>query len=418
MNKLDDKLDNNFNIQIMNKFCNNIFNYDKLNILKKIENPENKNKLIKLSLTSLEKYKNEKDSIYYRRAYILLTILKEQKKDYKFFFALIHQPYLNFRFLENLSELRKFINSVNLYKTIIYIKNITNVVDNFNNLTLKILHSSNENFNAVCLAPRWFVTYNYHEFNYINKNRVNKYNTKLTKEYGFTFLTDIDLDVIDKIQDGREILKKSKKLFFRNSLKNIKNVKECIEKAKKGLIKFIYYEISWIIEDMIDLQIFLPSLHRSNVILDFSEYDKTEIVNVLFMETSISEENLNYWLKAETILIDSVKNDIENNLGLKCNIITFEAESCPRFDIQGEFGTCAIWSLYIFYLYIFCPSRRTIFNLLNEIDIRSRNDILLFFIFFVYKNYQEDVKKSSLKKESDIRDIKKDGKKLRENCNF
>ena len=420
MNKIDklNKLDNKFNILLLNKFCDNILNYHEINILKKIENIENKNKLIQLLLTSLEKYKNEKDSIYYRRSYVLLTILKEQKKDYKFFFAIIHQPYLNFSFLENLFEFRNFINSNNLYKTIIYIKYITNNVDKFNGLTLKILRSSNVNFDAVCLAPRWFVTYNYGEFNYINKNREKKYNTKLSKEYGFTFLTDIDLDIINEIEDGRDILKNSKNALFKNSLKNIKNVKKCIEKAKKGLIKFIYYEISWIIENMKELKFFLPSLHRSNVILDFSDYDKTEIVNVLFMETSITEEYLYYWLKAETILMDSVKNDIENNLGLKCNIITFEAESCPRFDIQGDFGTCAIWSLYIFYLYIFCPSRRTIFNLLNEIDIRSRNDILLFFIFFVYKNYQEDVKKSLKKSDPNTIEVIKDAKKLRENCNF
>lgn len=54
-------------------------------------------------------------------------------------------------------------------------------------------------------------------------------------------------------------------------------------------------------------------------------------------------------------------------------------------------STCAIWSLYLFYLYIFCPSRKTIYSILREIEMKSRDSILLVFIFFIYINFKKDI---------------------------
>lgn len=388
-------------------FCENIFNYQFL------ENIDDKNKkqLIKICEKSLKKYEKDKTSIYYRRAFVMNTIFKNQERDYKFFFSIFNQPYLNnYVFSSNLKEIKNFIKSDYLYYTIMYIKNITQHFEEFNHLTLKIINSTN----ATCISPRWFYTYKKNEFYVINSYKKNKYNDTITKFNGFTFLTDLDTNVISKIKNGeRQYLTKYFHSFLKNKTKNDAQTKKCIESAKKGLVRFVYYEINWIIEYFSGIKYFLepdcPMLHRSHVILDFLNYKETKIVDVLFMETSISEENA-IWFYAEQLFLDSVKNDIESNLELKCNIISFENEDCPKINIQGVFGTCAIWSLYFFYLYTIYPSRKDIFNMFKNIDIKSRNDILLFFIFFVYENFKGVIK--PLKKDQDI-DIE-----LRNNCNL
>lgn len=385
----EEELSNSFN-----QFCENILNY---RVMYNIKNPHNRKTLLALSNQSLEKYKNMKDSIYYRRAYILQYIFRElvenklDKKSYKFFFRLINQPYLNEYLLpEKRKLIAEFVQTDNLYKTILYIKSVTQQ-NRFEILTLKIL----KDHLTVCMAPRYFFTYNLKEIDEINKSKTIKYNTQIFEKYGFGFLTDVNVEVISKIRDNRPILTEKLKtgglarLWASTRFNMIAN--DCIEKAKKGLVKFIYYGVGWLIEKIPQLKVLEPSPHKSAVILDFTKYEKTKTVDVLFMETSISEDKKELWLEAEIILIDSIKNDIEINFGLKCNIVTFDLENCPRIDIQGSAGTCAIWSLYIFYLYIFYPSRKTIYSILREIEMKSRNSILLVFIFFVYMNFKKDI---------------------------
>lgn len=388
-------------------FCENIFNYQFLQNIDK----KNKKQLIKFCEKSLEKYDDDKSSIYYRRAFAMYTIFTNSQWSYKFFFSIFNQPYLNnYVFSSDLKEIKSFINSENLYNTSLYIKLITSYFEEFNYLTFKIINSTN----AVCISPRWFYTYKNSEFTIINKTKKNKYNNTISKINGFTFLTDLDTYIINKTND-RQLLRNKINYLLKNKIKTDEQTKKCVNDAKNGLIRFIYYEISWIIENIDELKYFekssCPMLHRSNIILDFLNYKDTKIVNVLSMESSISQGNLN-WIYVDKLLLDSIKNDIEVNLGLKCNIITFEIEECPIVNIQGNIGTCAIWSLYFFYLYTFYPSRKEIFSMLKNIDIKSRNDILLFFIFFVYKNCKQFIKPTKRIPAINI-DIE-----LRNNCNL
>lgn len=384
-------------------FCDNIFNYDYLKNIR-----TDKKILIKFAQKSLEKYANDKNSIYYRRAFVLKVMLSNLPKTYEFFFAIFNQPYLNkYVYSSNFNEIKSFIKSkYDLYDTVMYIKSITLHSDEFNHLTLEIIDSTN----AVCISPRWFYTYTRSEAKIVNKNKVVKYDDKISNFYGFAFLTDLNVNVIDKIINERKILTENINGLLQNKIKNDLKTKECINSAKNGSVRFVYYEISWIIENTKNLKYFEtsggPILHRSNVILDFVNYKDTKIVDVLYMETSIVD-NPN-WYNVEEIFLDSIKNDIRSNLELECNIITFDSESCPRINIQGDYGTCAIWSLYLFYLYTFYPSRLEIFNMLNKINIRSKNDILLFFIFFVYKTCRKFIKRSERVQNIDI--------DLRNNC--
>lgn len=382
--------------KIIKKFCENILNYNDLKFLK------NKQKILKLSIISLKKFFKEKNNIYYRRAYILYTILNNLKKDYNFFFSLIDQPYLNkYIHSSNLKNIQNFIKSDDLSKTAIFIKQIT-TKNLFEDLTLKIIGYSD----IVCLIPRWFVTYNIDEINYINKLKKNKYNTTLAQKNKFSFLTDINLTVIKLIKDERPNLKKYKNIILKQNTDNLKKIKDCIKKAKNGLIRFIYYEMNLIIENIADSDLFIPTNHRSNVILDFIDYKKTNTVNVLFVDTNI--DFTKEWTYIENIIIDSIQNDLKCNLDLNSNIISFDMEECPRFNIQGHLGTCAIWSLYTFYLYTFYPNRKIIYSILKDLDLKSRNDILLFFMFFIYDNYKNNIQKIDKKYLENIENFSND----------
>ena len=399
-------------------FCENIFNYEYLSGIKKNDR-KILNKFIK---KSLEKYKYDKTSIYYRRAYIMDIMFTNKNKTYKFFFSIFNQPYLNdYVFNPDLKEIKKFIKSeYDLYDTVMYIKKLTRCSEYFNHLTFNILKSTN----SVCISPRLFYTYKNKDVDFINRSKIKKYNTKLTKINGFTFLTDIDLNMYlfdfsnrNKYISERPILINKSERLYNMMINNKIKTKKCIDDAKNGLIRFVYYEINWVIEQVDEIKYFKfnssedTMFHRSNVILDFVNYNKTKIVDVIYMETSIEDTCYSdIWVNVENILLDSIKNDIVSNLELECNIITFDSEDCPRVNIQGSYGTCALWSIYLFYLYIFYPSRKEIFSILYKIDIRSRNDILLFFIFFVYKTCKDKIKRVNRIPSIDI-DIE-----LSENC--
>ena len=269
-------------------FCDNNFNYEYLSKIKK----EDKKVLIKFIRKSLEKYRDDKTSIYYRRAYIMNTMFTNKTKSYKFFFSIFNQPFLNnFVFNSDLKEMKKFIKSkYDLYDTALYIKTITKYSENFNHLTFNIIESTN----TVCISPRWFYTYKDTEVDFINRNKLKKYNTKLTTINGFSFLTDLDLSMDlfnpsnnDKYKIERPMLLNNYRSLYNNMIKSTTQTKKCIDDAKQGLIRFVYYEISWIIESISELKYFIksqcPMLHRSNVILDFINYNETKIVNVLYI---------------------------------------------------------------------------------------------------------------------------------------
>ena len=103
------------------------------------------------------------------------------------------------------------------------------------------------------------------------------------------------------------------------------------------------------------------------------------------METSIEDTKIDKWYILENIILESIKQDIEVNLGLKCKIITFDMDQCPQINIQGHMRTCALWSLFIFYIYVLYPNRKAIFTTLKNMSSNDRNIVLMMFIYSIYR---------------------------------
>jgi hypothetical protein len=69
-------------------------------------------------------------------------------------------------------------------------------------------------------------------------------------------------------------------------------------------------------------------------------------------------------------------------------------DSCPRINIQGNIGTCALWSLFIFYAFVLYPNRKDIFETLRGMTPNERNLLLIIFIYTIYSIATVDIKKT------------------------
>ena len=305
-----------------------------------------------------------------------VPVARPQARELNFYPDIFKADYLNYA-VSNLTEFKMFINSRDFPSVIMNIKRATGLDYIIDRLNKKVIKSRE----ALCLTPRFFFTY--------AKNEAQTFNTKYKfSNIPFVLLTDIP-SANNKISfpDKRGVLTGLRRRIYYNLSKVKKEQsKKCIEDTIKNGNNFVYYETNFIIENIPPMVYILGDVtyHRAGVILDFRNYKRTKVVDVYYMESSITE-GVPMWILVEDIILESIKQDIEVNLGLRVNIITFDMESCPRIGIQGNIGTCALWSLFLFYAYVLTPNRKAIFEQLKSMSNTSRDILLALFVFSLYK---------------------------------
>jgi hypothetical protein len=291
-----------------------------------------------------------------------------------YFFNMFHAEYLDFAY-KNIDKVKQFILSDNLYKTIDFIKRLSTNNIYFDRVSKSILKQNN----SICMTPRWFYVY--------SKKDAKKFNSTYEFDNNLDFVLLTNVPKNDKDVENRPIMSKQRQSLYTKSVDYLKTARDCVTRAIKDKISYIFYEVSFILEDIPIRTILTPGnqLHRSSVILNFKNYKETGIVDVYYMETSIEDTQIDQWYILENIILESIKQDIEVNLGLKCNIITFDMDQCPQINIQGDIGTCALWSLFIFYIYVLYPNRKEIFTTLKNMSSNDRNILLMMFIYSIYR---------------------------------
>ena len=191
----------------------------------------------------------------------------------------------------------------------------------------------------------------------------------------------------------RPILPKKYSALVNNKNQNYERAKKCIENAKKGFVRFVYYEVSLVIEKIPSVNLFVETnIHRSAAILDFGEYDKTKRAKVYAIESSIDTKQVILWKKVENIINHSLIQDIKVNLGINCDLITYDMDMCPRINIQQELPTCALWSIFLFFIFVFYPNRNNIFTILSKMDHTEKNKVLGFFIYYYGTKFNTIIK--------------------------
>lgn len=297
-----------------------------------------------------------------------------------FYPNIFRAEYLDYA-VNNLNEVKKFVNSDSLEKVIYSIKQLSIKPDfNINIINKRIIKSGE----ALCISPRFFFAYSKGEEKNFNK----KYKFSDT---AFILLTDVPSsnDKISFLKERTILNKKSRENMYKRYISTTLESKKCIDNSLKKGVNYVNYEVSFIIDDIPPIEYLVKgnaTLHRSSVILDFRNYSKTNTVDVYYMETSVKERSY-AWVKFEEIVMEAIKQDIEVNLGYKTNIISFEMDSCPRINIQGDTGNCAIWSLFLFYAYVLYPNRKALFEQLRSMSNTDRDLLLVIFIFSLFRIY-------------------------------
>lgn len=364
---------------IIEKFCNDITSYFILDSLDKndskffIDASEIAYKKIKDR--EVKKSKDGKTpSIFYRRA-STVRLLKEPK-NFGFFFDIYNLPFLNYlRYdIKGINTFFKDTNRVN--KVISEIKRITLYPDKID----FVLKNTITDKNSVCLSPRWFLAYKNSDIKKLNK----KYKPMNNK---WMLLTDIPKPKPKGYEydfNSRTVLSKSYISLSKKQIGDTTRIKLCIEKAKKGDVRFVYYEISLLIEKIPSITILEDdeTLHRTAAVLDFGEYNKIKKAKVYVIETSIDDKALKSWKKLEDIINHSLIQDIEVNLGVNCDLITYDMDNCPRINIQENLSTCALWSFFLFFVFIFYPNRSNIYIIFSKMNQLERNKVLGVFIYY------------------------------------
>jgi hypothetical protein len=176
---------------------------------------------------------------------------------------------------------------------------------------------------------------------------------------------------LEKILGGKLALKTAAMFYTRNNKKHLQDILKCI----KDKTQYIYINLN--------LAISADTLHASNVILDMTDPQSPKLIS---LESSAGGSEEEVWF--EFILSSSLKKFAREQLHLQnVQYITFSDEGCPRFSIQEEQDTCAIWSLYLFYLYILNKDRKKIYSALQKLNVNQRHQIIAQFVFFVGDNF-------------------------------
>lgn len=349
-------------------FCSNPIYYEGLFSLK----PKDKEFLLAAADLSLKKYKGV--GVYGDRATIVKQVFSN-KITWQGFLKIFKLDYLIDNTKQN--NIKQLLADTHLMlNTISYIKTITNKKDDLNILLKSVLHD----YKSVCIAPRVLIAYDIKTV----KKHFTKYDVSKidpTHFMGVPMIID-DGEWTSVYRPSTYDKKNAIIKMMENS--NIQTL-PCIKNAIKNKEMFVYYELNLIIEPISSALYFIDksNIHRVGLILSFLKYDINKTVDVFYMESAVVENN-SLSAQLEQIIFESIKNDLKYNLDIKkVNIISFELEDCPRINIQGRSNTCAIWSLFLFFVFVSTPNRKIIFKTLQSMTQYERDKLLIVFICFV-----------------------------------
>jgi hypothetical protein len=99
---------------------------------------------------------------------------------------------------------------------------------------------------------------------------------------------------------------------------------------------------------------------------------------IVYLDSALRPEKSKYNVD------DSLLHELYNLLGERFEILSYEEEECPRFDIQGETDLCTIYSLFISTLYFLNGNRKKIYDFLLYIGPIYREKLIAQFLFYLY----------------------------------
>ena len=368
--------------RLIEMFCKNNIYYENLQVL----DPRARKHLLQYAEKAHQKYPS--GSAFRRKAQVIHTVLSDAPKTAEFFLDVFTQPFG----AQSRAQIVKFTRDTRaLHDIIENVKQYTLPKHEqvFKNVCQKILGSNH----GTCIATRWLFTFDIDSIKQefptfpdvsvkirdIEPNWQGEY-THFTVPFGF--LPIVMSEMPDNTPEHRPNLYKLLQAGMTTyTLNNPIKMRECIHTAMANK-SFIFYETNIIIEPIPSLMIFNPSMHRSLFILNFKNYARTKKIDLYYLESSIAEQD-SKWVYAEKIILNSVVFDLENNFDLIINIVTFDMDSCPRINIQGIGGTCALWTNFLFYIYALNQDRAIMFKTLQAMNQRERNKALLYFLCFV-----------------------------------
>jgi serine/threonine protein kinase len=355
-------------LESADKFCKNNIYYDFLKSL----DPN-----VQDILKSLAKEASAKGSDIKKiqKANVISSILNNEPKTTRFFFNVFDQPFGNVNennvisFTKNTEKLSKACNQISLEN-----------INNYEYYAKKILGNNH----STCAALTWFFTYDLETIKTFHEP------TEIETSLKFGFLNKIvdPSKLNDFDPENRPVLYNNIDIMPKYLEKISINNFDCINNAKAGKIKYIYNTCNFVIENIPsvkDSKLFSMKdnkiMHRNIIVIKFLSSTNVE----LYYLESAMKDNLK-WVKLEQCILDSVKFNLQDKYNLNVKIITFEMDSCPRFDIQEDGPTCNLWSFFLYFIYMLNSNRKIIFETLKQMTIKERNKLLLYFLYFVNDN--------------------------------
>ena len=229
---------------------------------------------------------------------------------------------------------------------------------------------------SLCIGTLWL-------FSYSNEDLKTFYQktSDLESFWGLSDRIECDTKTFTK-----EALSRLCSNFKQNQEEEIEVIRHCMNKAD-----IVYIGIKLVLtEEQLEndnLDLVFPKtgylVHSTQLVIDLST------MVAYRLESSLSPPG-EYSDKLENIIDHGIERTIKELFGIPVTLITFDQESCPRFNIQGETSLCSVWSVYLLALYIlnYPISRAKLYQSLESLGQRRRNRLILQFLYYLYNNIE------------------------------
>jgi hypothetical protein len=267
------------------------------------------------------------------------------------------------------AEFIQFTRSDNIHNIIGLIRHITSKPDFMNNFLslLNIEHS-------ICLGSSLLYSVDEKEltelvvkFPYLNRLLISLQNHS-EAGINFRFSADIDPDY-------------NKKLNFYSLMQSKEEYLEIINRCIQEKYQIIRLHVAFIIfKSPASYRITIPGnylAHASQIIIDL--ISKRAFV----LESSINTVPSGVYL--ESLKDESLEVFLQQYIDPELQVEPINFETCPAIKLQGKSGLCAVWSVYLFLLYILNPdlTRSQIYNIFNEYTQKERDLVILQFLYYI-----------------------------------
>jgi len=176
--------------------------------------------------------------------------------------------------------------------------------------------------------------------------------------------------------------------------RSIQTLKNCLS----GTHRYVYINTNCVMNKNIWSHLHEDTLHSSTFIVSKQSGNHPVLLQI---ESSITGGELyNVYLEIMTAsIMDLIKTLGYSNI----TYVSYEADSCPMYNIQGETGTCTYFSIYLIFLYILNGSRSKIYNTMHNITLEDRLRSLSQFIYYVYNTMKPRIHAQNEKFTRDVK---------------